>query len=141
MGKEKNIYYIDKIRMFDLVVKMKSEKGLTRREEDEIGRMVLLLVNRIATRPNFSGYTYIDEMKSIAVCHVWMAMKNFDPTKSNNAFSYFTTVVMNAFIYIINREKGLREKNAAFFDEAVSKANFAMDHYAKKKYTNNISDK
>ena len=65
----------------------------------------MLLVDRIAMKPNFSGYTYLDEMKSEALvnlCNVW---DRFDQTKSDNPFSFFTMCVMNTFKQVLKVEK------------------------------------
>jgi DNA-directed RNA polymerase specialized sigma subunit len=60
---------------------------------------------RYARRPNWSGYTYIDDMISEAVYLCIKYAHNFKPDKSNNAFAYFTQYAHNGFLQYINREK------------------------------------
>lgn len=72
---------------------------------EELGRLFILLINKIASKHNFSGYTFLEDMKSEALMQcVWKA-KNFDPNKSKNPFSYFTTIIYNSFIKVIREEK------------------------------------
>lgn len=134
--KDKSSYYIGE-SFYNLIVKHNTD-GLTRREENELGRMILLLVKKISLRPNFRGYTFLEDMKSHATFLAWKGISKFDHTKTNNAFSYFTTVVMNAFIFVINKEKSTREKNSAFLEESISKLNTVGSMFPKKKFTQEI---
>lgn len=70
-----------------------------------LGEMFLMLVTRYASKPKFSGYTYVDEMINNAVLACCQAWDKFDPEKSNNPFAFFTTVAHNAFLQILNKEK------------------------------------
>ncbi len=72
---------------------------------DYIGVAVNQIANRLATRPNFSGYTYKDEMISDGIENAFMALGNFDPEKSNNPFAYFTQIIWFAFLRRIEKEK------------------------------------
>lgn len=72
---------------------------------DYIGQSILLICNNLARRPNFSGYSYKEDMISDAVIFCLRAVDNFDPEKTNNPFGYFTQVAWNAFIQRIQKEK------------------------------------
>ena len=72
---------------------------------DYIGRCIMLLAKNIASRPNFSGYTYIDEMISDGILNASKALHKFDPEVSNNPFGYFTTVIWRSFLQRIETEK------------------------------------
>jgi DNA-directed RNA polymerase specialized sigma subunit len=83
----------------------------------ELGELFILLVNKLASKHNFSGYTFLDDMKAEALMQcVWKA-KNFDPTKSKNPFSYFTTIIYNSFIKIIKEEKGQSQLKDTIFKD------------------------
>lgn len=70
-----------------------------------IGECLYQISNRLATKPNFSGYSYKDEMISDGLENAIMAVKNFDPEKSKNPFAYFTQVIYFAFLRRIEKEK------------------------------------
>ena len=70
-----------------------------------IGEAVYLICTRIARRSNFCGYTYLDDMTGDAIENCIRATKNFDPSKSNNPFGYFSRVAWNAFVRRINTER------------------------------------
>ena len=52
-----------------------------------------------------TGNTYLDEMRDDAVYMAIRAVKNFDPTKSSNAFGYFNRVMWQAMTTRIKTEK------------------------------------
>ena len=75
------------------------------RPSDYIGRCIVSIAEGVASRPNFSGYTYLDEMKSDGILNAIKALRNFDPEKSKNPHAYFTQIVWYAFLQRIEREK------------------------------------
>jgi DNA-directed RNA polymerase specialized sigma subunit len=52
-----------------------------------IGQCVYKISTRLASRPNFSGYTYKDDMISDGLENAIQALGNFDPEKSSNPFA------------------------------------------------------
>lgn len=70
-----------------------------------IGECLLLIANRLATRPNFINYTYKDEFVGDAMENCFTYLLNFNPKKSKNPFAYFTQIIYFAFLRRIRREK------------------------------------
>lgn len=70
-----------------------------------IGECFYKIAEGLSRKPNFINYTYKDEMISDGVENCLMYFENFDPTKTKNAFSYFTTVIWYAFLRRIQKEK------------------------------------
>jgi len=70
-----------------------------------LARMYIKLCERYATRGNVRGYTYNDEMKGQAILQLTQIGLQFDESKSDNPFAYFTAAVTNSFVRIINLEK------------------------------------
>jgi len=70
-----------------------------------IGESILLICNNLAKKPNFSGYTYKQDMISDGVIDCVAAVDKFDPDKTNNPFAYFTQIAWNAFLRRIQKEK------------------------------------
>lgn len=85
------------------------EKGKFSKDHGQItntlARMYIKLCERYATRGNVRGYTYNDEMKGQAILQLTQIGLQFDESKSNNPFAYFTAAVTNSFVRIINIEK------------------------------------
>ena len=72
---------------------------------NNLARMFLKLCERYATRSNVRGYTYNDEMRGQAILQLTQIGLQFDESKSDNPFAYYTAAVTNSFVRIINIEK------------------------------------
>lgn len=70
-----------------------------------VGKCILLIAQRLATKPNFSGYSYKEEMISDGIENCLQYIHNFDPEKSSNPFAYFTQIIWYAFLRRIQKEK------------------------------------
>jgi len=70
-----------------------------------IGECIVLIATRLATRPNFYGYSYKEDMISDGIENCLQYIRNFDPEKSNNPFAYFTQIIWFAFLRRIGKEK------------------------------------
>jgi DNA-directed RNA polymerase specialized sigma subunit len=72
---------------------------------DYIGKCIYQIATRLATKPNFSGYSYKDDMISDGIENCLQYMHNFDAEKSQNPFAYFTQIIWYAFLRRIQKEK------------------------------------
>ena len=72
---------------------------------DNLARMFMKLCERYATRANWRGYTYNDEMQSQALMQLSQIGLQFDESKSENPFAYYTAAITNSFTRILNIEK------------------------------------
>lgn len=70
-----------------------------------LGRMFIKLSERYAQRSNWRGYTYVDEMRGQAILQLSQIGLQFDESKSENPFAYYTAAVTNSFTRILNLEK------------------------------------
>jgi hypothetical protein len=72
---------------------------------DKLAMMWMKLCDRYATRGNVRGYTYNDEMRGQAILQLAQIGLQFDESKSQNPFAYYTAAVTNSFVRVINIEK------------------------------------
>ena len=72
---------------------------------DNLAKMWMKLCERYCTRGNVRSYTYNDEMQGHALVQLVEVGLQFNEAKSNNPFSYSTTVIANACVRVINNEK------------------------------------
>ena len=75
------------------------------RATNNLAMMWMKLCERYATRGNVRGYTYNDEMKGQAILQLSQIGLQFDESKSQNPFAYYTAAVTNSFVRVINIEK------------------------------------
>lgn len=104
MKKKKNIY-VDKIEFHEALIKYKKGEG-GKKVEDYIGKCILDICNGLSKKSNFSGYTYIDEMRADGVENCIMAIDSYDVNnKSKNPFWYFSKIACYAFLRRLEKEK------------------------------------
>jgi hypothetical protein len=104
MAKVKN--YINNKDLYEAMIdfKNKLKENPNTQVSNYIGQSILLICNNLAKRPNFSGYSYKQELISDGIVDCLAAISNFDPEKTNNPFAYFTQIAWNAFIRRIQKE-------------------------------------
>jgi hypothetical protein len=104
--------YIDNKTFYEAIKKYRSSVREAEAEgkskpivPNYIGECILLIANRLATKPNFINYSYKDEMIADGIENCIMYIDNFDPDKSTNPFAYFTQIIYFAFLRRIQKEK------------------------------------
>ena len=84
---------------------------------ERFGEIILLMVKKILTKPQFSGYTYKDDFYSDAIYKILKYLHNFDHLKISertgqtvNAFAYISQIIHNSIIFIINSKNKEKQK-------------------------------
>jgi hypothetical protein len=70
-----------------------------------VGGCIDQIAHRIATKGNFSSYTYIEEMIDDGIENCILYLHNFDERTSKNPFGYISLIITRAFIRRIDKEK------------------------------------
>ena len=116
MKKRKRTNYIDNNKLNEIMMKYHNEYKEAKKEgkvlprvPEYVGECIILIAQNMATRKNYAGYSFIEEMISDAIENTIQYIHNFNPyyntTKNNLAFSYITKIVNFAFIRRISLEK------------------------------------
>jgi len=71
----------------------------------KLAKMFMMLCHRYSMRSNWRGYTYVDEMRSQALLQLSQIGLQFDESKSQNPFAYYTAAITNSFTRVLNLEK------------------------------------
>jgi len=75
---------------------------------EELGKMFIMLCKRYGTKSNWNGYTYNDEMQGQALVQLCQFGLLFNEHKSQNPFAYFTQILKNSFVGLLNTEKRMQ---------------------------------
>lgn len=75
----------------------------------QLASSFIILCRRYASRHNWRGYSYADDMQGQALCQLTSVGLQFNELFSSNPFSYYTTGIKNAFTAIFNEEKKNQE--------------------------------
>lgn len=99
-------------RIYKNVVKLSELVKVDSPSYERFGEVILLMIQRILTRPNFSGYSYRHDFYSDAVYKIIKYLHNFNHKLISkrsgqpvNAFAYISQYIHNSVIYIIGRHK------------------------------------
>ena len=74
----------------------------------KLALMFMKLCERYATRSNWRGYTYNEEMRGQALLQLSQIGLQFDESKSQNPFAYYTAAITNSFTRVLNIEKKMQ---------------------------------
>jgi hypothetical protein len=74
----------------------------------KLANMFIKLCERYATRSNWRGYTYNEEMRGQALLQLSQIGLQFDESKSQNPFAYYTAAITNSFTRVLNIEKKMQ---------------------------------
>jgi len=112
MAKKKTENYIDNKRFYEEIsVYLSALKKAVREKKEKprvtpyLGKCMLDIAEHLARKPNFYNYPFRDDMISDAAENCIRYIHNFNPEKSKNPFSYFTTISHHAFIRKIAKEQ------------------------------------
>lgn len=72
---------------------------------NKLAKMFMMMCERYGNKWNWRGYTYNDEMKSQALLQLAQVGLQFDESKSQNPFAYYTATITNSFTRVLNTEK------------------------------------
>ena len=82
---------------------------------EELGQMFLKIAQRYASRPNFYGYSYKDDMVGDAVLRMMRYVSKFDVDHPKaNPFSYFTMIAHRQFLQSLGKEKKYVETKTSY---------------------------
>lgn len=86
---------------------------------NSIGTAILHICQRMSTRANFNGYTYLEEMVGDAVLDCTRAVRNYNVNRiEQNPFGYFSRISWNAMLRRIEVEGNQTKlKQELMFDE------------------------
>lgn len=105
-------HYVDNKKLLAAVIEYRNAVVLSKQNGSEkpripnyIGHCMLMIAQRLSYKPNFINYSYREEMISDGIENCISYIDNFDPSKSDNPFAYFTQIIYYAFLRRIQKEK------------------------------------
>lgn len=125
MAKKPN-HYVDNQKFLEEIIEYKKQCKIAAEEGREkprvseyIGSCILLIAERLSTKPRFMNYSFRDELVSDALENCFLYFDNFNPEISQNPFAYFTQIIYYAFHRRISKEEKNRYIIYKKFQESV----------------------
>lgn len=136
---------LEEIRLYKLTITDSLPNG---KMSERLGEMIMSIAKGLSQKPNYSGYTWVEDMRAESILTCCKYLKNFDPEKSNNPFAYVTQICARAFIAYLNKQKKhAKIKNDCFNnkdrvnDSGEFDSNSSMDYSLLIDYDSNEPDK
>lgn len=107
------VFYLKNADLLAEVIKCKEAGKLS----NKLATMLYMLTTRYASKPNFSGYTYVDDMIAEALADLCKNALKFKPERSSNPFAFYTQCIHNSFLGYLNSEKKHRRIRDAMLVE------------------------
>ena len=114
MAKKKPANYIDNktfykhLKEYREICEAVPEGEPLPRIPEKIGLAMYQIANRLASKPNFRNYPFIEEMICDGIENAMESVLKFDPDHpTQNPFAYFTQNIWYAFLRRIDKEKKL----------------------------------
>lgn len=109
---KRTVHYVDnslllkELIAYKAIVAAAETAGKTRpMVSNYLGESIMKIATHLAYKPNFSNYTYREDMICDGIENCLQYIDNFDPKKSSNPFAYFTQIIYFAFVRRIQKEK------------------------------------
>ena len=109
---KKKAHYVNNKEFLAAITKFKEQvesaknEGLERpRVSNYVGDCIMKIAVHLSHKPNFSNYTFKEEMICDGIENCLTYIDNFNPEKSQNPFAYFTQIIYYAFLRRIAKEK------------------------------------
>ena len=144
--KKKNEHYVNNADFLEAMKAYRKQVNIAKKERlpkppvtDYIGSCFLKIANHLSYRPNFINYTFRDDMISDGIENCLQYLDNFNPTKSNNPFAYFTQIIYYAFVRRIQKEK----KQVTIKNKLITESNYddmTLQPGEDKEFTNQFTE-
>ena len=135
MAKTEKKYYVTKANLLREIKESKA-RYLNSKKEDKtyaefmtsgLVEMLESMVDRYSSRLNWSGYTYLSELKGEALVNLIEKWHKFDDNKKDaNPFAYYTTVIKHSFIGQLAKEKKPQKIKDAILSDAGMTPSFSQ---------------
>ena len=80
--------------------------------------MIQRIAERYSSKHNFARYSYREDMVSVAVTNLCNNALKFNPERSSNPFSFYTSAIHNSFLQYMAEEKKQRNIRDALLADA-----------------------
>lgn len=97
--------YNELVKYYTKIEEAEQENRPEPKIPEYLGECFLLIAENLAKKPNFSSYTFKEDMIQDGVLTCVTNITKFDPDKTNNPFSYFTQAIFYSFLQRIAKEK------------------------------------
>lgn len=110
-------HYVTNAVLLPAVIEAKALGKVT----DKLAKMIMMIAERYSRKSNFIGYSFREDMVSVAMVNLCNNALKFDPEKSANPFSFYTTAIHHSFLqYMADEKKHRMVRDTLFIDSGAN---------------------
>ena len=113
-------HYVTNAQLLEAIAEDKKTGKLS----NKLAKMLHMIAERYSYSPSFAGYSFREDMVSIAVVNLCANWYKFDPAKSDNPFAFYTTAAYRSFLQYLADEKKHRDIRDSLLVEAGANPSF-----------------
>lgn len=124
--KPKPVHYVDNKKFYEAIVAHKAKVKEYEAEGKQppilsnyIGECIWKIASKLSNKPCFMNYSFREEMVEDGIENCLMYFKDFDITKTQNPFAYFTQIIYYAFLRRIFKEEKIRYTTYKYFHDTI----------------------
>lgn len=125
----------------DEIIELSENTQIDEISHERFGEIIILMIKKILSKPNFSGYSWRDEFYSDGSYRTLKYIHNFDHKKTSkinnqsvSAFAYISQILHNSIIAIINQ----KNKETQEIDKYISEENANHELFEESKNSSKI---
>jgi len=122
-------HYVTNAQLIEAIAADKLTKDATNpngKLSGKLAKYLWMIAERYSYSPSFAGYSFREDMVSIAVVNLCANWYKFDPAKSDNPFAFYTTAAYRSFLQYLADEKKHREIRDSLLVEHGANPSFAF---------------
>lgn len=116
-------HYVTNAQLLPLIAE---DKANGNKLSPQLAKYLYMIAERYSFSPSFAGYSFREDMVSIAVVNLCANWHKFNPEKSDNPFAFYTTAAYRSFLQYLAEEKKHREIRDNLLIDAGSSPSFAF---------------
>lgn len=123
------------------IIKLSEITYIDKNSYDDFVKSILIMIKKILTKPQFSGYSYKDDFYSDSTYKILKYIDNFDHTLVSkitgqpvNAFSYISQIIHNSIVFTINEHKKYNNILRNEYDKQKTILNLSKKQYFNDDY-------
>lgn len=120
-------HYVQKEDLLKEVIECKKTGVLS----PKLAQYLWLIAERYSFSPSFGRFSFREDMVSFAVVNLVANWHKFDPERSDQPFSFYTTAVYRSFLQFLSDEKKQRDIRDELLVEAGANPSFAFQEKSK----------
>lgn len=120
-------FYVTNAQLLEAI----AEDKITGKLSPRLAKYLYMIAERYSYSSSFSGYSFREDMVSFAVVNLCTNWYKFNPERSQNPFSFFTTASYRSFLQYIGEEARQRNIRDQLLVDAGANPSFSFQEKSK----------